>query len=702
MKLARQNSYANLKRKPMEFQVGDRVMLKVSPWKGVVRFGKQGKLNPRYVGPFNVLEMVSNLKKYYANEPLAVLLDGLHIDDKFHFVEEPVEIMDREVKRQRQSRVLIFKIIEKCKAPKVTKLVSGNEKASPPTSIEEKAQRRVELKTRSTLLMALPNEHQLKFNSYKDAKTLMQAIESRFGGNTATKKTQKNLLKQQYENFAASNIEVIKQTYERLQKLISQLEIHGEVFSKEDINQKFLRSLSQEWTTHIIVWRNKLENETLSLDNLFNNLKANESEGVNTASTQGVGDSSKSTKKLSNAMIYSFFSSQPSIPQLDNEDLQKIDLNDLEEMDFEIMNKRKTGLGYNAIPPPYTRNFMPPKHDSVYPSLDDFVEVNESASESVVEKPTVESNEPKTAMENDKPKLLSKARMETIPGKDYILLPLSIQDPPFSSSLKHSPDAGFKPSGEEDKKNAEDPRNEDSEVPSTEEPKVNQEKDASVNNTNTTNTVSPTVNTVGIEDNVVNENIVYGCADDPNMPELDDIVYSDNDEDIGAKADMNNLDTSMTVNPNLTTRIHKDHPIEQIIRDFNSSPQTRRMTKSVNEHAMFSSVQQRTNHKDFQNCPKLHFLITIKAQEGNPSIKRSKLDRSYARGASTVQVTTDLDLGYETQTFPDRVTKEEKELNHHRQNLEDDALEFSNELMGESHASNEQQGEAEGNIGYLD
>nr|GFB24873.1 hypothetical protein [Tanacetum cinerariifolium] len=86
-----------------------------------------------------------------------------------------------------------------------------------------------------------------------DAKSLMQAIENRFGGNAATKKTQKNLLKQQYENFAASSIEVIEQTYERLQKLISQLEMHGEVIHQEDINQKFLRSLSQEWTMHTIV-----------------------------------------------------------------------------------------------------------------------------------------------------------------------------------------------------------------------------------------------------------------------------------------------------------------------------------------------------------------------------------------------------------------------------------------------------------------
>ncbi|GJU31424.1 putative reverse transcriptase domain-containing protein [Tanacetum coccineum] len=101
----RQKSHADLKRKPMEFQVGDRVMLKVSPWKGVVRFGKREKLNPRYVRPFKVLE-----KKCYSDEPLAVPLEGLHIDDKLRFVEEPVEIMDQEVKQLKQSRILIFKV----------------------------------------------------------------------------------------------------------------------------------------------------------------------------------------------------------------------------------------------------------------------------------------------------------------------------------------------------------------------------------------------------------------------------------------------------------------------------------------------------------------------------------------------------------------------------------------------------------------
>ncbi|GJU25199.1 reverse transcriptase domain-containing protein [Tanacetum coccineum] len=128
----RQKSYADVRRKPLEFQVGDRVMLKVSPWKGVIRFGKRGKLNPRYIGPFKVLAKVgpvayrlelphqlsmvhstfhiSNLKKCLSDEPLAIPLDELHIDDKLHFVEEPVEIMDREIKQLKQSRIPIIKV----------------------------------------------------------------------------------------------------------------------------------------------------------------------------------------------------------------------------------------------------------------------------------------------------------------------------------------------------------------------------------------------------------------------------------------------------------------------------------------------------------------------------------------------------------------------------------------------------------------
>ncbi|GKC22972.1 putative reverse transcriptase domain-containing protein [Tanacetum coccineum] len=129
---SQQKSYADVRRKPMEFNVGDMVMLKVSPWKGVIRFGKRGKLSPRYVGPFKIIERigpvayrlelpeklcgihntfhVSNLKKCLADENLVIPLEEIQLDDKLHFIEEPVEIMDREVKQLRQSRIPIVKV----------------------------------------------------------------------------------------------------------------------------------------------------------------------------------------------------------------------------------------------------------------------------------------------------------------------------------------------------------------------------------------------------------------------------------------------------------------------------------------------------------------------------------------------------------------------------------------------------------------
>ncbi|GJW77777.1 ribonuclease H-like domain-containing protein [Tanacetum coccineum] len=164
---------------------------------------------------------------------------------------------------------------------------------------EEKALRRLEVKARSTLMVGIPNEHQLKFNSIKDAKLLLEAIEKRFGGNKATKKTQMNLLKQQYENFIAPSLEMLNQTFDRLQKLVSQLELLGEKLSQEDVNQNLLRSLSPEWNTHAVVWRNKADLDTMSMDDLYNNLKV-----------------------------------QPNSPQLAHKDLQQIHPDDIEEMDL--------------------------------------------------------------------------------------------------------------------------------------------------------------------------------------------------------------------------------------------------------------------------------------------------------------------------------------------------------------------------------
>nr|GEW40034.1 hypothetical protein [Tanacetum cinerariifolium] len=224
-----------------------------------------------------------------------------------------------------------------------TRIVEGVSQPVAPTTPEQCLARKNELKARGTLLMAFPDKYQLKFNSHKDAKTLMEAIEKRFGGNTETKKVQKTILKQY------------------------QLEIHGVSLSQEDVNLKFLRSHPYEWKTHTLIWRNKADLEEKNLDDLFNSLKIYETEVkqssssstttqnlafVSSTSTDSTTDSvsaavSVSTAcvklsasplpnvdSLSNAVIYSFFSSQSTSPQFDNKDLKQIDVDDLEEIDL--------------------------------------------------------------------------------------------------------------------------------------------------------------------------------------------------------------------------------------------------------------------------------------------------------------------------------------------------------------------------------
>nr|GEU42619.1 hypothetical protein [Tanacetum cinerariifolium] len=213
------------------------------------------------------------------------------------------------------------------------KTVGTSEETYEPTSAEEKLNRRNEMKARGTLLMALPNKDQLKFHSYQDTKLLMEAIKKRYGGNKESKKVQRTLPKQQYENFSASSSETLDQTFDRLQKLISQLEIQGEVIQQEDMNLKMLRSLPLEWKTHALIWRNKAELETISLDD-FTNKADTTASGVSTAHTQGTTINSTSVDNLSDAVICAFLASQLNSPQLAKEDLEQIDPDDLEGMDL--------------------------------------------------------------------------------------------------------------------------------------------------------------------------------------------------------------------------------------------------------------------------------------------------------------------------------------------------------------------------------
>nr|GEU83856.1 hypothetical protein [Tanacetum cinerariifolium] len=299
----------------------------------------------------------------------------------------------------------LWEVIENGTTLPKTKVVECVTTETPITTAEEKAQRRLEVKARSTLIMDIPNEHQLKFNSIKDAKKLLEVVEKRF----------------------------------------------------EDVNQKLLRSLSPEWNTHVVVWRNKADLDTMSMDDLYNNLnmyepEVNTAHGVSTASTQVNAAFSINIDNLSDAVICSFFASQPNSSQLVHEDLEQIHSDDMKEIDLrwqmviltmrarrdcralknqdnkhnkssrrsmhvetsnsttlvscdglggydwsdqeeegpnyaliallssnpesKIVDNCKKGLGYenyNVVPPSYIGNFMPPTPELSFTCLDEFV-----------------------------------------------------------------------------------------------------------------------------------------------------------------------------------------------------------------------------------------------------------------------------------------------------------------------------------------
>ncbi|GJW46067.1 putative ribonuclease H-like domain-containing protein [Tanacetum coccineum] len=219
---------------------------------------------------------------------------------------------------------------------------STTTKMTSPATIEEKTCKKNDVKARSLLLMALPNEHQLTFDQYVDAQSMFAAIKARFG-NEATKKTQKALLKQQ-------------------------LTILGVVTPPEDLNVKFLRSLPSEWDTHVVVWMNKPDFDTMGLDDLYNNFKiveqkvkksagaSNDDKNLAFVTTSGASSTnnintvnpevSTATTKVntasteiytasfSDATIYAFLSTQPKGSQLVHEDLEQLHDDDLEEMDL--------------------------------------------------------------------------------------------------------------------------------------------------------------------------------------------------------------------------------------------------------------------------------------------------------------------------------------------------------------------------------
>ncbi|GJV64458.1 ribonuclease H-like domain-containing protein [Tanacetum coccineum] len=203
---------------------------------------------------------------------------------------------------------------------------AGAEGHIPPKTAEQKLARKNKLKAKSTLMLAILDEHLLKFHACKDAKSLWKTIKKRFGGNKESKKMQKTILKQNYENFAASSQEGLDTTYDRFQKLISQLEIHGEVISHEDANLKLLRSLPSAWNNIALIMRNKSNLDTLSMDDLYNNLKVYESE---------IKGKSSSSSNSHNVAFVSSDNSSSTNETVNTAHRRKIYLNDRETVGFD-------------------------------------------------------------------------------------------------------------------------------------------------------------------------------------------------------------------------------------------------------------------------------------------------------------------------------------------------------------------------------
>ncbi|GJZ46674.1 putative ribonuclease H-like domain-containing protein [Tanacetum coccineum] len=658
-------------------------------------------------------------------------------------------------------------------------------KHNPPTTCrEEKLARKNELKARGTLFMALPNEYQIKFNTYKYAKTLMKAIKKRFGGNKESKKTQKIILKQQYENYngSSSDNRPIKLMKIGLQKLINQFEIISvDLFSEDMEFEGYVDQKSQ-----------KVPKEDWKEDNCHVQGSKGEQK-QRTCKEHVIVETTEAKALVAQDGLGYDWSDQ------DKKDLQTLVL----------MHHTSLGEGYHAVPHPYTGNFMPPKPNLVLADEEEYV-----FSESITSLPAVATSEVKTI--KSKPKSVSEPLIEDwisdskdenetefkpssnvfnrahshvrrpfnksttnknnnlnekvntikenvttagpkavvsdnkrneanavkasscwvwrpkqkiqvcngldaecvvlspdfklldenhvllrvrrkddmysvdlknivpsggkfdgkanegfflgystnskafkafnsrtriveenlhvkfseetpnivgnrpnwlsdidaltismnykpvvagnqtngntctkenidvgqagkkiVHDQEYILLPLLTSNPSLSKSSKDSPDAGFKPSGEEEKMDSEYPENEDSEMPNTEEPRVNQEQDANVNR----------------------------CNYDPNMPNLEEIVYSNDDEEVGAEADMNNLATTVPVSPYSNYKSSQGYPLEQTLVDIHSAPKPEGLTKNVTKQGMFSFSAIKNQAIRFSELSVYLFSITSRTQK---------------------------------------------------------------------------------------
>nr|GEV22391.1 ribonuclease H-like domain-containing protein [Tanacetum cinerariifolium] len=289
----------------------------------------------------------------------------------------------------------LWEVILNGDSPTPTRIIDGVVQVIAPTTAEQRLVRKNELKARGTLLMAILDKHQLKFNIHKDVKSLIEATEKRFGGNKETKKVHKTLLKQQYENFSGTSSESLDQFHDRLQKLISQLKILADLEdqSLDDLfnNLKIYKAdvKSSSSTSH--------NTQNIAFVSSSNTDSTNESvsdvPSVSAASTQAPVSTLPNVDNLNDVVIYSIFACQRFLQRIG----RNLDANGTAAIGFDmskvkcyncyrrghfarecssesddnvptspVNDRYKSSEGYHAAPPPYTKTFMPPKPDLVF------------------------------------------------------------------------------------------------------------------------------------------------------------------------------------------------------------------------------------------------------------------------------------------------------------------------------------------------
>nr|GEU54263.1 hypothetical protein [Tanacetum cinerariifolium] len=394
----------------------------------------------------------------------------------------------------------------------------------PITSVEDKDQRRLEVKARSTLMMGIPNEHQLKFNSIKDVKQLLKAVEKRFGGNAATKKTQRNLFIQQYENFTASSSEILDQTFDRLQK---PMDLRWQMAMLTIRARRFLKKIGRKLTVN--------GKETIRFDKINVECYNYHIRGHFARECRAPKNRTTSTRKAQAGEGPSFA-------------LMAYTSTSSDSKKYELML-----LGYKTgLESVEERLKFFKTNESIYLEDDEQKDLTQPKIEKKIVRPSFVKKEfVKAKQEKSTRKIVKQAKNH----RQNTHSPRGNQRN-WNNMMSQKLGSNFEMFNDKD--------------PSEGSECKDQEKDANTNSTNNFNTVSLTVNSVGLNE------LLF----DPNMPALEDISifnFLNNDEDDDAMAHMNNLDTTIQVSPTPTIRIHKDRRLNQVIGDLHSATQTRQI-----------------------------------------------------------------------------------------------------------------------------